>query len=274
MSKTHQPTLPIPSLRSHFQPPKGEWPSMFTSQRFKGWLRVLAPLVLSLGGLATLRLLGPDALDQQELRRWIAPLGKAAPWVYVLALGLRPLLLLPGHVFAAVGGMLFGTLAGTAYALLGSFLGAAVLFFPARKLGQRPLRRLAGPRYGALVRVARKHDFQFAFLTTLNPLLPTDPMLIAAAASGARFWPSVAGMLLGTLPGTFLMVQFGSGLAQGRTWMTVVSAAGLVGSLVLGGLLGRRIYREISEAPPELPEPVAPAPEPPGRVEGPPLPVS
>jgi uncharacterized membrane protein YdjX (TVP38/TMEM64 family) len=247
---------------------------MSVSPRIKRWLRVLAPLVLSLGGLAMLRLLGSDALDQHELRRWIAPLGKAAPWVYVLALGLRPLTLLPGHIFAAVGGMLFGTLAGTAYALLGSFLGAAVLFFPARKLGQRPLRRLAGPRYEALVRVARKHDFQFAFLTTINPLLPTDPMLIAAAASGARFWPSVAGVVLGTLPGTFLMVQFGSGLAQGRTWMTAVSAAGLVGSLVLGGVLGRRIYRELNEAPPEPVAPAEPAPTPPVRAEASPLPVS
>jgi uncharacterized membrane protein YdjX (TVP38/TMEM64 family) len=246
---------------------------MSMSHRLKGWLRGLAPLVLSLGGLSLLRLLGPDVLDQRELRGWLAPLGPAAPWVFVLALGLRPVTLLPGSVFAAVGGMIFGTMAGTVYALLGSFLGAAVLFFPARKLGQQPLRRLAGPRYGALVRVARKHDFQFAFLATLNPLLPTDPMLVAAAASGARFWPSVAGLLLGTLPGTFLMVQFGSGLAQGRPWMTAVSAVGLVGSLVLGGLLGRRIYRELCEAPLE-PE----APPPPREVSAPgaarPLPVS
>jgi uncharacterized membrane protein YdjX (TVP38/TMEM64 family) len=82
-------------------------------------------------------------------------------------------------------------------------------------------------------------------------------MLAAAAASGARFWPSVAGMLLGTLPGTFLMVQFGSGLAQGRTMMTVVSGVGLVLSLILGAVLGRRVYREINAAradEPRLPE--------------------
>ena len=97
---------------------------------------------------------------------------------------------------------------------------------------------------------------------TINPLLPTDMMLAAAAASGARFWPSVAGMLLGTLPGTFLMVQFGSGLAQGRTMMTVVSAVGLVVSFVLGGILGRRVYKEINFAPPTT-EPEPPPHEPP-----------
>ncbi len=220
----------------------------------KGWLRVLAPLGASIGGLALLRLLGPDILSQRELREWLEPMGRAAPVAYIAALAIRPLTLLPGHLFAAVGGMAFGTLAGTAYALVGSFLAGLVIFGLARKLGARPMRRLAGEHYPALERAARKHDFQFALLTCINPLLPTDVMFAVAAASGARFWPTVAGMLLGTLPGTFLMVQFGSGLAQGRTVMTVVSGVGLVVSLVLGGVLGRRVYREVMGAPP--PEPV------------------
>jgi uncharacterized membrane protein YdjX (TVP38/TMEM64 family) len=234
---------------------------------FKNWLRVLVPLGASIGGLALLRLLGPDFVDQQKLNSWLAPLGEAAPLAYIGSLAIRPLTLLPGHLFAAVGGMAFGTLAGTLYALLGSFLAAVIIFGIARKLGARPMKRLAGNHYAALSRVARRHDFQFAFLTCINPLLPTDMMFAAAAASGARFWPSVAGMMLGTLPGTFLMVQFGSGLAQGRTMMTVVSGVGLVVSLVLGGFLGRRIYREINAAQPEEPEAkLPPEPIPPRRV--------
>jgi len=227
---------------------------------FKKWLRVLVPVGASLGGLALLRLLGPDYVDQQKLNAWLEPLGDAAPVAYIAALTIRPLTLLPGHLFAAVGGMAFGTLAGTVYALIGSFLCSLLIFGIARKLGARVMRRVAGSHYEALTRAARQHDFQFAFLTCINPLLPTDMMLAAAAASGARFWPSVAGMMLGTLPGTFLMVQFGSGLAQGRTMMTVVSGVGLVVSLILGGVLGRRVYREITSAqeqeqqPPSRPE--------------------
>ncbi|HEX8705492.1 MAG TPA: VTT domain-containing protein [Myxococcaceae bacterium] len=224
---------------------------------FKKWLRVLVPVGASLGGLALLRLLGPDYVDQQKLNMWLEPLGEWAPAAYIAALAIRPLTLLPGHLFAAVGGMAFGTLAGTVYALIGSFLCSLLIFGIARKLGARPMKRLAGDHYTALTQAARRHDFQFAFLTCINPLLPTDMMLAAAAASGARFWPSVAGMMLGTLPGTFLMVQFGSGLAQGRTMMTVVSGVGLVVSLILGGILGRRVYREITSAQAEeakLPE--------------------
>ncbi|HYH94484.1 TVP38/TMEM64 family protein [Hyalangium sp.] len=225
----------------------------------KGWLRVLAPVGASIGGLVLLRLLGPDVMDQRQLHDFIEPLGQAAPFAFLLALAIRPLTLLPGTLFAAVGGMVFGTLMGTIYALMGSFLAACVVFGLARKLGVRPMKRLAGARYPALARAARKHDFQFALLACINPLLPTDMMLAAAAASGARFWPMVGGLMVGTLPGTFLLVQFGSGLAQGHTMMTVVSGVGLGVSLVLGAFLGRRVYKELN-APPQSTQP-EPQPE-------------
>ncbi|TQF09365.1 TVP38/TMEM64 family protein [Myxococcus llanfairpwllgwyngyllgogerychwyrndrobwllllantysiliogogogochensis] len=217
------------------------------AQVAKTWLRVLAPMLVSVGGLLMLRLLGPDFIDQRYIADLLSPLGKAAPLAYIAFLAVRPLTLLPGQLLTAVGGMMFGTLAATLYSLTGSFLSAMLLFVLARKLGTRPMKRLAGGKYPALVRAAKRHDFLFAFMACINPLCPTDVMLVAAAASGARFWPSVAGVMLGTIPGTFLTAQFGSGLAQGRTVMTAVSAAGLVVSLVLGVFIGRRFYKELTE---------------------------
>jgi uncharacterized membrane protein YdjX (TVP38/TMEM64 family) len=221
------------------------------------WLRVLTPVLISIGGLVMLRLLGPDFLDQRKLHDLLVPLGRAAPIAFIGFLAVRPVLLLPGQLFTAVGGMMFGALPATLYSLLGSLLASALLFWLARKLGTRLMKRMAGGKYTALTRVARRHDFKFALLTCINPLFPTDVMVAAAAASGARFWPTVLGVTLGTIPGTFLTAQFGSGLAQGRTVLTAVSAAGMVVSLGLGAFFGRRIYRELNaeaEASPEPPE--------------------
>jgi uncharacterized membrane protein YdjX (TVP38/TMEM64 family) len=222
-------------------------------------------MVVSIGGLVMLRLLGPDFIDQRTIRELLLPLGDYAPLAYVAFLAIRPLTLLPGQVLTAVGGMMFGTLAATLYSLTGSFLSATLLYFVARKLGTRPMQRLAGNKYPAIAKAARRHDFQFMFLACLNPLCPTDIFLIAGAASGTRFWPSVLGVVLGTIPGTFLTAQFGSGLAQGRTVMTAVSAAGMVISLVLGVVFGRRFYKEVNEVPVEAPAPgLVPEPEPQG----------
>lgn len=227
---------------------------MANRQGARMWLRVLAPMLISIGGLVALRLLGPDFLDQHKLHDLLVPLGDGAPLAYIAFLAVRPVLLLPGQIFTAVGGIVFGTLAATLYSLLGSFLGAALLFVVARKLGTRPMKRIVGGHYQTLARVARRHDFKFALIICINPLFPTDVMVAMAAASGARFWPTVAGVMLGTIPGTFLTAQFGSGLAQGRTVLTAVSAAGMVLSLVLGAYFGRRVYRELNNGEP-APEP-------------------
>lgn len=219
------------------------------------WLRVLTPVLISIGGLVMLRLLGPDFLDQRKLHDLLVPLGRAAPIAFIGFLAVRPVLLLPGQLFTAVGGMMFGALPATLYSLLGSLLASALLFWLARKLGTRLMKRMAGGKYTALTRVARKHGFKFALLTCINPLFPTDVMVAAAAASGARFWPTVLGVTLGTIPGTFLTAQFGSGLAQGRTVLTAVSAVGMVLSLGLGAFFGRRIYRELNAEAESMPEP-------------------
>ena len=227
----------------------------------KLWLRVLAPVLASIAGLTTLRLLGPDVINQKELHAFLAPLGKWAPLAFIFCLAVRPVTLLPGQLFTAVGGMIFGTQAATLYSLVGSFLASGLIYVLSRWLGTRLMKRMAGSRYPAITRVARRHGFKFALLMCINPLFPTDVMIAAATAAGARFWPLTLGVLLGTVPGTFLTAQFGSGLAQGRTVMTVVSGVGMVLSLVLGALLGRRIFLEINaEDPPGQEHPSHPSP--------------
>jgi uncharacterized membrane protein YdjX (TVP38/TMEM64 family) len=216
------------------------------------WLKVLAPVLASIAGLVTLRLLGPDVVDQHRLAVWLKPLGAAAPWVFVFFLAIRPLTLLPGQLFTAVGGLVFGTRAATVYALVGHFLGSALTFWLARKLGKGPFKRFTGARYAYFKQAARRHGFSTGFILCLSPLFPTDFIVAAAAASGARFWPLALGVLLANLPGTVVTTMFGSSVGQGKTIASLLTGAGMVLSLILGAFLGRKLVREIQA-------PVAPA---------------
>lgn len=209
------------------------------------WLRLLAPLCLSVGLLVALRLVGPQYLDQQRLSGWLRPLGALAPLAFILLLAVRPLTLLPGQLFTAVGGILFGMAFGTVYALIGSFLATCVTYVVARRLVRRPVRWLTGNKQPAIERAARKHGFLLGFIACVNSMIPADVILATASASGARFWPLALGALVGTAPGTVLTAVFGSSLAQGKTWMTVASVCGLLLSVVLGLFLGRRMLREV-----------------------------
>lgn len=216
--------------------------------KVKFWLKVLAPVLASIAGLATLRLLGPDFLDQKTLRGFLAPLGVWAPVVFILLLGVRPVTLLPGQVFTAVGGILFGVALGTAYALAGSLLATGLVFVLARKFGTRVLKRFAGDQYDAVQITARRHDFKVSAIVTLNPLFPTDVMVAMAGASGARFWPTAFGLLLGTLPGTVLTAYFGAALSEGKTIGTIVSAVAIIISMVIGVFVGRKVMADFSAA--------------------------
>ncbi|WP_373371819.1 TVP38/TMEM64 family protein [Archangium lansingense] len=208
-------------------------------------LKLLAPLCFSVGLLVALRLLGPQYLDQRQLSDWLRPLGLLAPVVFILLLAIRPVTLLPGQFFTAVGGLLFGMAHGTVYALLGSVLATGVIHLVASRLGRKPMRRLAGRRHTALQHVARGHGFQLGFLACINSVIPADVLLATASASGARFWPLALGALVGTAPGTMLTALFGSALGQGKTWTTLASVSGLLISLLLGLALGRRLMREL-----------------------------
>lgn len=208
------------------------------------WLKVGAPVAASMLSLVSLRLLGPDVVSQQQLSSWLRPLGDLAPLAFIGFLAIRPVTLLPGQLLTGVGGLVFGARMGSFYAIVGSLLASALIFVLAMKLGSRVMKRFAGQNYEAMVRTAKDHDFKFMALMTLNPLCPTDVVIAAAAASGARFWPTVLGVVVGSAPGTFLTAQFGSAVGQGKTILTLVSAAGLVLSLVLGVFVGRRMVKD------------------------------
>ncbi|MCP3140697.1 TVP38/TMEM64 family protein [Pyxidicoccus xibeiensis] len=210
-----------------------------------GWLKLLAPLCASIGLLVGLRLLGPQYLDQARLAGWLRPLGPLAPAAFILLLAVRPVTLLPGQLFSAVGGLVFGMARGTAYVLAGSLLATGLIHLLASRLGRKPMKRLVGANHAAIQRAAREHGFQLGFLACVNQVIPADVLLATAAASGARFWPLGLGALVGTLPGTLLTAYFGSSLGQGKTVATVVSASGMLLSMVLGLLLGRRLMREL-----------------------------
>lgn len=227
---------------------------------FAGWVKIVAPMLAAVAGLIALRLLGPDVINQRELSQFLRRFGELAPVVFVLFLAARPVTLLPGQLLTAVGGLLFGAAAGTVYALIGSVLSCGLIFILARVAGGgKLLRRLTGKRYEAVVDATRGNGFKLAAIVTMNPLIPTDVFVAAAASAKARFAPTALGVLVGTLPGTFITAQFGSALGQGKTIMTAVSVAGMVLSLLLGLWLGRRMVRQIQDAD------RAPVPAPPRR---------
>ena len=210
------------------------------------WKLVL-PLGASVLGLCMLKLLDPHLVSRGQLLALLRPLGPYTPLVYLALLLVRPVTLLPGQLLTAIGGVLFGGLQGTLYAIVGSFLGSSLTFFIGRRWGRRWIHRALGERAPLLEKAARENDFLFALVFTLNPLIPTDPILALAASSGARYGRTMAGTLLGIVPGTLATAYFGMALSAGHPWVIGVSVVGWAVSVVGGIAVGYRVYREVMQ---------------------------
>jgi uncharacterized membrane protein YdjX (TVP38/TMEM64 family) len=163
----------------------------------------------------------------------------------VALLAVRPVLLLPGQAFAALAGVLWGTLRGSALALLGAALAMWLVTTLGRRLLRRRLGRLAGERRDEWARVARRHDLAYAALVTLNPLLPTDLCMALGSGAGARRGRLVAGAVLGSVPGTIAAAALGSAASREEPVLGALSLLGLAVSLVGGALLARKAWGEL-----------------------------
>lgn len=190
-----------------------------------------------------------------EANREVASLGMWAPPAFVLLYALVQLAFVPAPVLAASAGVLFGIPLGSATALAGATVGAALSFALARWLGRPAVARLAGSgRLARLdARLARR-GFWEVTAVRLMPLFPFTLVSYGAGVTGMRFAPYLAGTVVGTLPVTLAFTGLGGALTDPASPVGWIAVAALVVLSVGGGWLARR-----GAAP-------APPSEPPGPV--------
>jgi phospholipase D1/2 len=167
----------------------------------------------------------------------LAPLAVVA--VYTLAEAvLAPVLLL-----ITVTGLAFGPLRGFLYAVLGVVGSACVFYGLGRLLGRETVSRWSGPYVRRLSRrLGRNGILAFAAIR----LLPVAPFTIINLMSGALrvpFRDFALGTLLGTAPGTFVLVVLGdrAGAAWRHPGVVSVATLAAVGLVVAAGMLWRRL---------------------------------
>ena len=102
------------------------------------------------GGLVLRSRLGLD-LDPGRLREQVEALGPLAPVLFVAALSLRFVLLIPSALLLTMGGAIFGVTMGTLYGALGLTLMGLLQFLMVQLAGAEALRARVPPRFaGAL----------------------------------------------------------------------------------------------------------------------------
>jgi len=149
------------------------------------------------------------AANARWLRETAEGWGILAPILFVAANALMLMVLVIPAWFCTIGGgLLFGRWLGTAYALVGTTLGASGVFLSARA-GLSDLAERAGSQAGGIAAGFRTNAFIYLVQLRLVPLFPFTLVNIAAALGGLSLRIYVLATLVGILPSVFIYASLG-----------------------------------------------------------------
>jgi len=182
-----------------------------------------------------------DYLHPQQIKEIISKAGYLAPVVFICSYAIGICLFLPATLFTGIGALLFGTLFGFIYNILGAMIGASAAFFIGRYLGRDFAASLIGSR---LI----KYDHKIAdngFTVTLYlrlvffPFTPLNfGMGLTRVRFGQYFWGTFGGILAGGFVMTFFFATLTEVWSQGQWerlwgWKSLLSLLLFIGSFFI-----------------------------------------
>jgi uncharacterized membrane protein YdjX (TVP38/TMEM64 family) len=189
---------------------------------------LLAALAIA-AGVALRNHLGVE-LHPEALRQQVEALGPLAPVIFVAALSLRFVLLIPSAVLLTVGGACFGVALGTLYGALGLTLMGLLQFLLVQLAGADALRARVPSRFAGALHAARSwRGATTLAVVSAYPVGPQTPVQLAAALAGMGLITFLASVGAGAMLRAGLFSWFGSALLQGERTLL---AAGLIGAVI------------------------------------------
>ena len=163
----------------------------------------------------------PVATWFERLNGWVASLGPAGPFIFVVIYAVGTVLFIPGSVMTIAAGALFGWRAVPVVSV-GATVGAALAFLVARYLARERVASFAGrnERFRAIDEAVGEQGARLIGLLRLSPVIPFNVSNYFYGLTSVKFWPYVLATWLGILPGGCLYVYLGAagkaGLGSGR----------------------------------------------------------
>lgn len=203
-------------------------------------LVLIVGLALAIWRSGLFHALSWDALARHQvmLTQWVAAHRLLAAACYVLFYVTLVAFSVPeSAVVTVAGGLLFGTLIGGALAVLGSTIGAVILFLIARTAFAKVVARRARPVIRRIRPGIKRDGFSYLLALRLVPALPFWLVNLAAAVCGMKLWPYVGATLIGVIPVTFVFASIGDGVgavlaAGGHPDVGIIFSPRILGPLI------------------------------------------
>lgn len=220
------------------QPPSVAKP--FTWRRF-------IPVFVVVAGVVTFFVLDLDrylsiaTLRQHHhtLRVWVETAGAPAACIFMAVYIVTVALSLPGAtVLSIASGFLFGTIWGTAVAVVSATLGGTVLFVIAKTTFGDALHARAGAWLQTLEAGFKEHALSYLIVLRLVPIFPFFIINLVPAFLGVPLATFMLGTLVGIIPGSFVYASVGAGLGNIFATGGTFSVTGVLTPQIIIALVG------------------------------------
>jgi len=159
----------------------------------------------------------------------------ASALVFMAIYIVQTALSLPGAAILSLSaGLLFGSILGTLYAVVAATIGATLAFIVTRYLLHDPVQRKFGTRLEGINQELAQRGFNYLLFLRLVPLFPFFLINLAAGLTRLPLRTFVLATMLGIIPGGFVYVNAGAGLAAINSLGDVASPRVLGSFLLLG----------------------------------------
>ncbi len=187
---------------------------------------------------------------------WVQTLGALGVVLFIFTYALATVLFLPGWIFTVAAGLIYGVIGGTAVALAGAIIGAALAFLCGRYLVRKRVQAATkgNRKFAAIDQAIGEQGWKIVGLLRLSPLIPFNLSNYFYGVTAVAFWPYLLASAVGMLPGALLYAYLGgAGKAElngggGSLLKYVLLGVGLLSTIAVTILISRAAKKALAKS--------------------------
>ncbi|MCB9772192.1 MAG: TVP38/TMEM64 family protein [Candidatus Omnitrophica bacterium] len=148
-------------------------------------------------------------ITPEKFKETIEGFGIWGPVIYIVFYILRPLIFFPAALLSASAGVIWGV-KGLIYLLIAANLSAVGEFLISRYLARGAVEKLIKGKMGNIDEAIERRGFVTVLLIRLIPNLPWDIQNLGLGLTKVKFRDYFWATFIGIVPGSFVLVYFGS----------------------------------------------------------------
>lgn len=150
-----------------------------------------------------------EIFEPDKIKNFIDGLGIFAPLVFISIYIFAAIAFLPSFVFTMLGGLVFGTVWGGIYSLLGATLGAMLSFLASRYIASDWLEKSSSGLIQKLRDGSSEKGWRFVAFTRLVPVFPYNLQNYGYGITKMTCWQFTLTTFIAMAPSTFIYAYLG-----------------------------------------------------------------